>query len=128
MEALQKNFTWELVPLPEGKKMVECRWIFTVKLNPDGSINRYKARLVAKGYTQKYGIDYEDTFVPVAKMNTIRVLISLAANLNWPLRQFDIKNTFLNGTIDEEVYMDPLPGTRCTDRVCKLKKALYGLK
>ena len=128
MEALQRNTTWELVPLPEGKKTVGCRWIFTVKLNPDGSINRYKARLVAKGYTQKYGIDYEDTFAPVAKMNTIRVLISLAENLNWPLRQFDVKNAFLNRTIDEKVYMNPPPETRCTDRVCKLKKALYGLK
>ena len=74
--------------------MVGCRWIFTVKLNPDGSINRYKAWLVAKGYTQKYEIDYEDTFAPVAKMNTIRVLISLAANLDWPLRQFDVKMLF----------------------------------
>ena len=99
-----------------------------MKLNSDGSINRYKARLVAKGYTQKYGIDYEDTFAPVAKMNTIRVLISLAANLNWPLRQFDVKNAFLNGTIDEEVYMDPSPGTRCTNRVYRLKKVLYKLK
>ena len=82
MEALQKNSIWELVPLPDGKKMVGCRWIFTFKLNPDGSINRYKAPLVGKGYNQKYGIDYEDTFALVAKMNTIRVFISLTANLD----------------------------------------------
>ena len=82
MEALQRNTIWELVPLPKGKKIVGCRWIFTVKLNPDGSINQYKVRLVVKGYTQKYEIDYEDTFALVAKMNTIRVLISLTANLN----------------------------------------------
>ena len=84
--------------------------------------------MVSKGYTQKYGIDYEDTFTPVAKINTIRVLISLVANLYWPLQQFDVKNTFLNGTIDEKVYMDPPPRTRFTNRVCKLKWALYGLK
>ena len=83
--------------------------------------------MVAKGYTQKYGIDYKDTFAPVTKINTIRVLISLAANLNWTLRQFYVKNAFLNGIIDE-VYMDPPPGTKCTNRVCKLKKVLYGLK
>ena len=82
IEALKKNSTWELVPLPEEKKTVGCKWIFTVKLNPYGSINRYKARLVVKGYTQKYGTDCEDTFAPIAKMNTIQVFISLAANLN----------------------------------------------
>ena len=101
MEALQRNTTWELVPLPKGKKTVGYRWIFIVKLNLDGSINRYKAWLVAKGYTQKYEVDYEDTFASVAKMNTIRVLISLVANLDWPLRQFNVKNTFFNRTIDE---------------------------
>ena len=99
MEALQKNSIWELVSLPEEKKMVGYRWIFTVKLNPDGIINRYKAQLVAKRYSQKYKIEYKDTFSPVAKMNTIRVLISLATNLDWPLRQFDVKNIFLNRTI-----------------------------
>ena len=108
--------------------MVGCRWILTVKINPDGSINPYKAWLVAKEYTQKYEIDYEDTFAPVAKINTIWVFILLAANLDWPLRQFYVKNTFLNGTIKEEVYMDLPLGTRYTDRVCKLKRALYGLK
>lgn len=91
-------------------------------------MDRYKARLVAKGYTQKYGIDYGDTFAPVAKMNTIQILISIAANKDWPLKQFDVKNAFLNGYLEEEVYMDPPPGIDCGGSVCKLKRALYGLK
>ena len=80
MEALQKNATWELVPLPKGMKPIGCRWMFTVKLKPDGSIDRYKAQLVVKGYAQRYGIDYQDTFAPMAKINTIRILISIATN------------------------------------------------
>ena len=96
MEALQKTSTWNLIPLPKGKKTVGCRWAFTVKLNPNGSIDQYKARLVAKGYTQKYEIDYGDTFAPIAKINTILILISVAGSLDWPPHQFDVKNSFLN--------------------------------
>ncbi|CAL9006226.1 unnamed protein product, partial [Prunus brigantina] len=130
MKALEKNQTWTLETIPRGKKTIGCRWVFTIKHNADGSIERYKARLVAKGYTQTYGIDYEETFAPVAKLNTVRVLLSLAANLDWPLYQFDVKNAFLHGELTEEVYMDIPPGynTTQTGTVCKLRKALYGLK
>ena len=100
-----------------------CKWVFSIKHKADGSIDRYKVRLVAKGFTQTYGIDYMKTFSPIAKLNTIRVLLFLVANLDWPLHQLDIKNAFLHGDLDEEVYIEIPPG--CTGNaetkmVCKL--------
>ena len=107
------------------------QWIFSIKYKADGSIDRYKARLVAKGYTQKYGIDYQETFSPVAKLKTVRVLLSLAAKLDWPLHQLDVKNAFLHGNLEKEIYMDIPPVYTTTSEAkiaCRLQRALYGLK
>ncbi|RVW55393.1 Retrovirus-related Pol polyprotein from transposon RE1 [Vitis vinifera] len=117
--ALEKNGTWEITNLPRCKKPVGCKWIFTVKYKADGNVDRYKARLVAKGFTQSYGIDYQETFAPVSKLNTVRVLLSLAANLDWSLHQLDVKNAFLNGDLEEEVYMDIPAGLETTSNFNK---------
>ncbi|CAL8151775.1 unnamed protein product [Prunus armeniaca] len=110
IQALDENNTWTIVKLPEGKKPVGCKWVYKIKFRSDGSIERHKARLVAKGFTQTYGVDYKETFAPVAKMNTIRVLLSIAVNYDWPLYQMDVKNAFLHGDLKEEVYMNIPPG------------------
>ena len=131
MVALEKNQIWELVKLLEGKNLVGCKWVYIVKYRSNGSLERYKARLVVKGYTQTYGIHYLKTFALVAKMNTVRVLLSLAANLGRKLQQFDVKNAFLHGDLEKEIYMEvPLGfGPKMRENVVRrLKKALYGLK
>ena len=117
--------------LPPGKEPVGCRWVYTIKYNPEGKVERHKAQLVAKGYTQTYGIDYEETFAPVAKMNTIRTLISCASNFDWSLHQLDVKNAFLHGELQEEIYMNIPPGfntAKTEGKVLKLHRSLYGLK
>ncbi|RVW34023.1 Retrovirus-related Pol polyprotein from transposon TNT 1-94 [Vitis vinifera] len=131
MAALHSNGTWDLVVLPPGKSTVGCRWVYAVKVGPDGQVDRLKARLVAKGYTQVYGSDYGDTFSPVAKIASVRLLLSMAAMCSWPLYQLDIKNAFLHGDLAEEVYMEQPPGFVAQGEsglVCRLRRSLYGLK
>ena len=131
MEALEKNKTWEFVDLPAGKRPVGCKWVYTVKYRADETLERYKVRLVAKGYTQTYGMDYLEIFAPIAKMNTVRVLLSLVAKHNLDLQQFDIRNAFLHGNFEEEIYIEVPPrfGSDLTaKKTCKLKKAPYGQK
>jgi len=131
LTALEKNNTWSIVSVLNGKKPVGCKWIYKIKYNSDGTVERYKARLVAKCFTQTYGIDYQETFAPVAKMNTVRVLLSIVVNKGWSLFQMDVKNDFLQGTLEEEVYMTLPPGHKNEhdkSLVCRLHKSIYGLK
>lgn len=131
IESIMSNHTWELVELPPGNKALGCKWIFKKKLKSDGSIDKYKARLVAKGYRQKEGLDFFDTYSPVTRITSIRVLIAIAALHNLEIHQMDVKTAFLNGELEEEIYMEQpegfvAPGNE--KKVCRLVKSLYGLK
>ncbi|KAL0426862.1 UNVERIFIED_CONTAM: Retrovirus-related Pol polyprotein from transposon RE2, partial [Sesamum latifolium] len=130
IEALECNDTWDLTELPKGKRAIGSRWVYKIKLKQDGSIDRYKARLVAKGYTQIEGVDYYDSFSPVAKTVTVRLFIAIATAYSWPILQLDVNNAFLHGQLDEEVYMIPPEGyaKARSGLVCRLKKSLYDLK
>ena len=132
LQALEANETWEVTTLPPNKTPIDCKWVFRIKCRADGTIEKFKARLVAKGYTQKQGVDYTETFAPVAKMVTVRTFLAIAVHHNWHIAQLDINNAFLHGDLNEEVYMCLPQGykvnTAIPNPVCKLKKSLYGLK
>ena len=120
----------DLVPLPKGRKLVRCKWVYRTKYALDGSVERLKERLVAKGFSQVEGIDYNETFAPVAKMSSICLVLSLAALHNWEFHQMDVKSAFLHGDLHEEIYMEQPPGyvQNNSSLVCLFKKSLYDLK
>ncbi|KAK4402749.1 Retrovirus-related Pol polyprotein from transposon RE1 [Sesamum angolense] len=129
IQALEHNKTWRMTPLPDGKKAIGCKWVYKLKLKADGNVDRYKARLVAKGYNQIEGIDYTDSFSPVAKVVTVRLFLTIATSHGWPIHQLDVNNAFLHGYLDEDLYMLPPEGYSVEPgMVCKLERSLYGLK
>lgn len=131
IDALTKNETWSLCELPSNRKAVGCKWIFKIKTNLNGEIDRYKARLVAQGFSQKFGEDYDEVFAPVVKQSTFRMPLSIASKEKLKVHQFDVKTAFLNGFIKEEIYMKQPPGFEVIGKekqVCLMKRSLYGLK
>lgn len=130
--ALIRNNTWSLVHAPPNASIVGCKWVFKLKTNSDGSIIRHKARLVAKGYSQQAGFDFFETFSPVVKPTTIRLVLTIAITKRWPIHQLDVNNAFLNGSLTEVIHMQQPPGFEqkqgTAPLVCRLHKAIYGLK
>ena len=130
MDSMYENEVWTLVDPPIGTKPIGCKWVFKKKTDMDGKVSTYKARLVAKGYSQKYGIDYDETFSPVAMLKSIRIILAIAAYYDYEIWQMDVKTAFLKGHLQEEVYMIQPEGfvLKDPDKVCKLQKSIYGLK
>jgi len=131
MKALIGNHTWDIVESPKDKKIVGCKWVFTIKYKSYGSIDRYKARLVAQGYNQEKGIDYDETYASVTRLEAIRMLLAFTCHINFKLYQMDVKSAFFDRYKNEEVYVEqPLDfeNPQYEDYVYKLTKALYGLK
>lgn len=126
---LFQNKTWKIVPRPANKNIVDFKWTFIIKNDASGNPSKYKARLVAKGFSQQYLLDYNETFVPVARKTTFRTLIAFAKQFNLLIHQMDVKTAFLNGILEEEIYIIIPDGIEADkDHVCKLNKAIYGLK
>uniref|UniRef100_A0ACD5WYF1 Uncharacterized protein n=1 Tax=Avena sativa TaxID=4498 RepID=A0ACD5WYF1_AVESA len=131
MGSILENHTWEFTSLPSRQRAIGLKWVYKIKKDPEGNIVKHKARLVAKGYVQRQGIDFEEVFAPVARMETVRLLLALAAHSRWEVHHMDVKSAFLNGDLIEEVYVQQPPGfvdSGNEDKVLKLKKALYGLR
>ena len=131
MQSLHANDVWDLVKLPANRKVVGSKWVYKQNIGPDGSVERYKARLVAQGFSQKYGLDYDETFSPVVRIESLQTLISLAVQNGMKLHQMDVTTAFLNGELEDEVYMRQPEGfvpKGQEDLVCKLKRSIYGLK
>lgn len=127
LQSFEENEVWELCDPPSNETVVDCKWVFKVKVDSDNNV-RHKARLVARGFSQKYGIDFEETFSPVVRHSTLRLLIALAAKLNLNINHVDVNTAFLNGKLEETVYMKQPEGFVTNDKVYKLNKAVYGLK
>ena len=130
-QSIMKNEVWEIVPRPKEKLVVTSKWVYKIKHAVDESVDKYKARFVARGFSQKEGEDYDESFAPLARYTSIRAIISLVTSMGWNLHQMDVKTTFLNGAIEEEVYIEQPQGFEVHSRdthVCRLKKSLYGLK
>ena len=128
--SLREHGTWEYIPRPKDKPIVSCKWVWHVKVKSDGSVERFKARLVARGFTQTRGVDYNETFAPVTRLDTLRLLTAMAVQKDWEFRHLDIKTAYLHRDLEEEVYMAVPQGLEDVPEgyVLKLKKALYGLK
>jgi hypothetical protein len=130
-DSIVRNDVWDVVPRPVGKSVVTSRWLYKTKITADGSVEKHKAPFVARGFSQIEGVDYDETSAPVARYTSIRTIIAIAADMGWRIHQMDVKTAFLNGFIEEEVYIEQPQGFEVSDRethVCLLRKALYGLK
>jgi hypothetical protein len=130
-QSIMKNDVWYIVPRPKEKSVVTSKWLYKIKHATDGSIEKFKASFIARGLSQKEGIDYEETFSPVARYTSIRATMAIVAKMGWKLHRMDIKTAFLNGVIEEEVYVEQpqeFETHESQTHVCRLKKALYGLK
>ena len=131
LEVLCKANTWTVVERPPSKNIVGCKWVFQIKKNALGQIEKYKARLVARGFTQVYGVDYMEMFAPVAKLSSLHTILAIAARNDWPIEVFNFNSAFLNGQLDEEIFMQLPPGfedTNSSTLVARVSKAIYSLK